>query len=332
MDWTRFINTKQTKLRAEHTRSSVPIHGTLQWPRLADAHNNTTHPNRNKRHRHNLNLPTIALALFTCVPTYAQTDVGGVSATANPIANSSGSVTNQAIQVLQGPYVTSQMGDGISCQGATFNFTPYITGNISQQHPYEPIYQDPVYNNVDANDDGVPDNPGEILYYVPTRTGQKNNTNVSVGMSATWSRPLDKEQIELCKTAAALHNEYRAQLTANKRLDFEIARLKNCGNLMKEGIVFHPSSPYHAVCADVMLVNPPGVVGQHTHTIDVSSQEVDLSSSDTPPSESQNEKVSKSFFQGWSWPWSKPALSQDEKLGGADQLKALQVGHWHPQP
>ena len=272
------------------------------------------------------------MALFTCVPTYAQTDVGGVSATANPIANSSGSVTNQAIQVLQGPYVTSQMGDGISCQGATFNFTPYITGNISQQHPYEAIYQDPVYNNVDANDDGVPDNPGEILYYVPTRTGQKNNTNVSVGMSATWSRPLDKEQIELCKTAAALHNEYRAQLTANKRLDFEIARLKNCGELMKAGIVFHPSSPYHAVCADVMLVNPPGVVGQHTHTIDVSSQDLDLSSFDTRQQQSQNESDGKGFFQGWSWPWSKPALSQDETHGGADQLKALQVGHWPPQP
>jgi len=333
MDWIRFINSKQTKLRAEHARSSVPIHGTLQWSRASDAHNNTTHPNRYKRHRHNLNIPTIALALFACAPTtaYAQTDVGGVSATANPIANSSGSVTNQAIQVLQGPYVTSQYGDGISCQGATFNFTPYITGNISQQHPYEPIYQDPVYNNVDADDDGVPDNPGEILYYVPTRTGQKNNTNVSVGMSATWSRPLDKEQVELCKTAATLHNEYRMQMTANKRLDFEIARLKNCGELMKAGIVFHPSSPYHAVCADVMLVNPPGVVGQHTHSIDVSSQEVDLSSSDTPQSESQNEKVSQSFFQGWSWPWSKPSLSQDETPSGADQLEVLQVGHWHPQ-
>ena len=331
MDWTRFINTKQTKLRAEHTRSSVPIHRTLQWPRLTDAHNNTKNPNRYKRHRHNLNIPTIALALLTCAPAYSQTDVGGVSATANPIANSSGSVTNQAIQVLQGPYVTSQYGDGISCQGATFNFTPYITGNISQQHPYEPIYQDPVYNNVDANDDGVPDNPGEILYYVPTRTGQKNNTNVSVGMSATWSRPLDKEQVELCKTAAKLHNEYRAQMTANKRLDFEIARLKNCGTLMKEGIVFHPKSPYHAVCADVMLINPPGVVGQHTHSIDVSSKVVTPSSSDNHQQQSQNEKVSQSSFLGLNWPWSKPALSQDETLGGADQLKVLQVGQMHPQ-
>ena len=272
MDWTRFIKHKQTKLRADNARSSVPIYGTLRWTRASDAHNNTTNPNRNKRHRYNLNFPTIALALLTCAPTYAQTDVGGVSATANPIANSSGSVTNQAIQVLQGPYVTSSYGDGISCQGATFNFTPYATGNLSQQHPYEPIYQDPVYNNVDANDDGVPDNPGEILYYVPTRTGQKNNQTISIGMSATWSRPLDKEQVELCKTAATLHNEYRAQLTANKRLDFEIARLKNCGELMKAGIMFHPKSPYHAVCADVVLVNPPGVVGQHTHSIPKNEQ------------------------------------------------------------
>jgi len=36
---------------------------------------------------------------------------------------------------------------------------------------------------------------------------------------------------------------------------------------MKSGIMFHPQSPYHKVCADVVLVNPPGVVGQHQHTI-----------------------------------------------------------------
>ena len=31
--------------------------------------------------------------------------------------------------------------------------------------------------------------------------------------------------------------------------------------------MFHPNSPFHAVCADVVLVNPPGVVQQHTHEI-----------------------------------------------------------------
>ena len=57
------------------------------------------------------------------------------------------------------------------------------------------------------------------------------------------------------------------QQTANKRLDFELARLKNCGELMKAGVMFHPKSPYHAVCADVVLVNPPGTLPDHTHTI-----------------------------------------------------------------
>ena len=81
-------------------------------------------------------------------PAVAET-VGGVSATANPVANSSGSVTNQAIQVLQGPYITNTYGDGISCQGATFNFTPYVTRSTSWMFPYEPNYNDPVYNMVD---------------------------------------------------------------------------------------------------------------------------------------------------------------------------------------
>ena len=67
--------------------------------------------------------------------------------------------------------------------------------------------------------------------------------------------------------AAATQIAYQEQLTANKRLDFEIARLKNCGELMKAGIVFHPKSQYHAVCADVVLENPPGVGEQHTHEI-----------------------------------------------------------------
>ena len=58
------------------------------------------------------------------------------------------------------------------------------------------------------------------------------------------------------------------QTVANKRLDFEIARLKNCGELMKAGIMFHPNSPYYKVCADVVLVNPPGVVAEHNHVIE----------------------------------------------------------------
>ena len=102
---------------------------------------------------------------------------------------------------------------------------------------------------------------------MPTRTNQTENYNLALGMSATWSRPLDKTLQELCKTAATTQTALNAQLLSNKRLDFEIARLKNCGELMKAGIMFHPKSPYAAVCADVMLINPVGVVAQHTHEL-----------------------------------------------------------------
>ena len=279
MEW--FESRRKTKLYDDKSGRCLSIHGNVSWPRLVESHNNTENHHNKFRHRHNVNLHTIikklCLLLATSVvsvPAYAE--VGGISATANPIANSSGSVTNQAIQVLQGPYITNTYGDGIQCQGATANFTPYITRTGTWQDPYEGWYNDPVYNNADNNDDNIPDSPGEILYYIPTRTGQKSTQNINLGFSATLSIPLDKEARDKCMEATAIHNEYRKQLTANKRLDFEIARLKNCGQMKKEGIVFHPKSPYYSVCADVMLINPPGVVGEHKHKITANGNASDL--------------------------------------------------------
>jgi len=147
------------------------------------------------------------------------------------------------------------------------NITPYLTGTGSFKRPFEHTFMDPVYDVHDADDDGQIDNPGNILYYVPTRTGQQDGYNLSAGVSATWSKPLDKELQKQCKEAAAANIALMEQSVANKRLDFELARLKNCGNLMKEGIMFHPKSPYYAVCADVVLVNPPGTLPNHTHSI-----------------------------------------------------------------
>ena len=280
MDWNG--SKQQTKLFNRKSSRFLSIQRKLYgaWP--SDANNNTENHNNRKHHKHTINIQPVAkklallvLSALTCTPSYA-TDVGGVSATANPIANSSGSVTNQAIQVLQGPYITNQYGNGIACQGPTMNITPYLNGTGSFKRPFERYYQDPVYNNADNDDDNIPDNPGEILYYIPTRTGQTENYNLSIGLSATWSRPLDKELREQCKEAAASNIALMQQATANKRLDFEIARLKNCGELMKAGIMFHPKSPYASVCADVVLVNPPGVVAPHQHNIPQVDYKVEL--------------------------------------------------------
>ena len=261
-------------IQTNNTRSGVSVHTNAFWSRFKQPHNYSKGDYRYKRNGHYKYLPAI-IALLFAAPVRAE-GVGGVSATASPIANSSGSVTNQAIQVLQGPYITNTYGGGIQCQGPTVNFTPFVTGSIAQQHPYEDIYMDPVFDmrdltgDFDANGnptgDGAPDNPGDILYHVPTRTGQKNNTNVSVGFSMTWSTPLDKDLQDQCKKAAATQIALQQQLTANKRLDFEIARLKNCGDLMKKGIRFHPKSPYYSICADVVVDNVTAIA-PHVHSI-----------------------------------------------------------------
>ena len=264
----------KTRLQTVGTRSSVPVHRDVHGTRAQQSYD---HPKRNSHRKHNRNykrLYAVIVALFCATPAHAET-VGGVSATAAPVANSSGSVTNQAIQVLQGPYITSSYGDGIQCQGSTLNITPYVTTSGNFQRPYEDYWDSPVYDMRDLDEDGAPDNPGSILYHVPTRTGQKEIYNLGVGFSATWSIPLDKEQIALCKEAAKNHNAYRAQLLANKRLDFELARLKNCGQLLKEGIRFHPQSRYAKVCADVVVQNVTHIK-PHVHTIPPSTKAEDL--------------------------------------------------------
>jgi len=264
---------KQTDIHTDNTRSSVSIHRNLQRTWFKQPNN---YPENDRGYKHNRHYKyLLAVTLLFANPSYAET-VGGVSATANPVANSSGSVTNQAIQVLQGPYITNTYGGGIQCQGPTRNFTPYVTGSASASKPYEPFYDDPVYDvtdNVGAFDDdgnaigdGRIDNPGDIIFNKRTRTGQKDNYSLGVGFSMTWSTPTDKKLQDLCKEAAASNIEMMQQMTANKRLDFEIARLKNCGNLMKEGISFHPRSPYYKICADVVVQNVT-TVKQHRHSI-----------------------------------------------------------------
>ena len=254
----------KTELVDSKSRKCLSIYRNLFGSRSEQSDNHTKRNKYTVRNRYCKYLPAI-VSVFFIVPSHAQ-EVGGVSATAAPVANSSGSVTNQAIQVLQGPYITNTYGGGIQCQGPTLNFTPFLTGANSSQSPYEGYYDDPVYDLRDFDEDGAPDNPGSILYTVPVRTGQKENNNISAGISATLSIPLDRSLQQQCKDAANTQIAWQQQLTANKRLDFEIARLKNCGELLKAGISFHPKSPYYSICADVVVQNVT-VVPQHAHTI-----------------------------------------------------------------
>ena len=133
--------------------------------------------------------------------------------------------------------------------------------------------------------DGVPDNPGDILWQKPVRTGMTRNYSTSIGLSATLSLPLDGGLQERCKAAADTQTALMQQQLANKRLDFELARLKNCGELMAKGITFHPRSPYAKVCADVMVQNVT-YVKPLAHTIPPISSAVEPTSVPSQPDSS----------------------------------------------
>jgi hypothetical protein len=191
----------------------------------------------------------LALSVFV-LPAYAEGDTP-VTAIANPQATSTGSVTNQAVQVLQGPYVTNSYGGGVSCQGPTFNFTPFVVGTRSGSRPFE------AYADID-NDPTTGVNGLE-------RTGQKDNFSNNFGLSATLSFPLDGGLQERCKTAADTWTARQRAETDKARLDFELVRLLKCGEAMKGGIFFNPASPYAKICADVLVIQQKpasGVISQ----------------------------------------------------------------------
>jgi len=267
MGWPRSF--QQTKLATANRWSIVSIYRNIfcSWGQPANGYpkNNRS----NKYHRYNKYFSTIAYGLLTlnyALPAYSG-DVGGVSATAAPNASSSGSVINQGVQVLQGPFHTNTYGNGIQCQGTTLSITPFLTGALSLKRPYESYYQDPVYDTSDVNDDGIIDNPGNVLYFKDIRTGQKDSHSITGGLSATLSVPLDKRFTTRCLSAATTQEKIQQQILANKRLDFEIARLRECSKFKAQNINFHPQSPAYSICSDILLAIPKEKPIDHVHSI-----------------------------------------------------------------
>ena len=90
-----------------------------------------------------------------------------------------------------------------------YNMTDFIGRTIQveknvKNYPWEPWYDDRTYVNdagettrwfPDGSDmtitvdeivgDGIPDNPGEVIWEKPVRTGQQDNLSTNIGISAT---------------------------------------------------------------------------------------------------------------------------------------------------
>ena len=170
----------------------------------------------------------VSLALLLLPTSVLAEESVPVTAIANPQATSSGSVTNSAVQVLNGPYITNTMGGGVQCQSPTLTITPFIT--TSQSGQGQP-------------NSGSPD----------------NSWTFNPGVSATISVPLDGNFQDLCRRAASAHTARVEAETAKARLDYELVRLLRCAEAVRAGIYFHPDSPYATICADVVVANAPRV-------------------------------------------------------------------------
>ncbi len=124
--------------------------------------------------------------------------------------------------MLQGPYAVNTYGGGVSCQGPTFSISPFILGN--------------------GNGSKDPDQ-----YH-----SYSGNAGVSMGLNI----PLDSSLQELCKSRARVEISRQQAETDKARLDFELVRLLKCGEAYKNGIMFHPDSPYYKICADIVVRYP----------------------------------------------------------------------------
>ena len=167
------------------------------------------------------NVGLYSIGVLFCGTAYAQSAPSNTNI-AGPSASATGNVTNQAVQVLQGPYAVNTYGQGVSCQGATLSVSPFAlkSGNES-------------------------DDPESFA-------SRNNNWGISAGINI----PLDGGLMELCKSRAKVEIQ-RQQAEADKaRLDFELVRLLKCGEAIKAGIYFHPQSPYAKICSDVVVKYP----------------------------------------------------------------------------
>ena len=245
---------QQTSGHSHNPRESIPVCRELYRPRVVDHHEHNSNHKHRKRHRNYVSIFTIAL-LLNPLKVLAQT-----SQTAAPVANSSGSVTNMAIQSLQGNLIQNQYGGNIVCQGPMLTFSPFLTDSHTYSTPREFWYSQPQYND-----------DGEITHYTQNRTGQKDNFALNLGFSMTFSIPLDNSLQRRCKESVDTQISRQKQLLQDSQLNWHIARLKNCGELKLKGIEFAPWSPYAELCKDVVVRAKMGQVLPHRHKTPTSS-------------------------------------------------------------
>ena len=257
-------------METNRSKYTPKLESTLKWAKFSiyrglqtalSKSNNRSNKANHKRKRHRNYYSVLAIASLFGQPVLANN-----SSTAAPVAQSSSSVSNQALQVLQGNLIESQFGGGVVCQNSMLTISPFVTTTYNQKRPQDLRYDTPVYNMA-MDDSGNLTNAGEILYYQENYSANKDSLGINFGIAATFSIPLGSAYQDACLRSATTQEKIQNQILNNKKLDYELARLKNCGELKIAGIQYAKSSIYHKICEDVIVTEKMGQVIPHTHQL-----------------------------------------------------------------
>jgi len=92
---------------------------------------------------------------------------------------------------------------------------------------------------------------GAVLSFSPYILQSQSDPGATLsrnfGGQLTVSMPLDWGAVSTCKALAQKQLE-------KATLDYELVRIKECINIFKTGFMIHPSSPYYAICKDVIVI------------------------------------------------------------------------------
>lgn len=72
--------------------------------------------------------------------------------------------------------------------------------------------------------------------------------NENWGAQLNFMIPLDGSIVEQCKSIAARVEE-------KMQLDYELVRIKNCGELLQKGLMLRPGSRVEHLCSDVIPIS-----------------------------------------------------------------------------
>ena len=139
---------QQSKLFTNNKWCGLSIYRGLQTALSKPNYRRNKTNNIRKRHRNYYSVLPVIASLF------GQPVLANTSSTAAPVAQSSSSVSNQAVQVLQGNLIESQFGNGVVCQNSMLTISPFVTTTFNQKRPQDLRYTTPVYNMA-TDDDGL---------------------------------------------------------------------------------------------------------------------------------------------------------------------------------